>query len=331
MRVFLVGEAATHRDDLLAAMPADIAAMIEVVDLPREAAHDPAHDGRVSADDVMVSLRLERGGAPLPRMRMLHVPGAGLDGIDLKALHPETILCNVFEHEIPIAEFTLGSMLEWEIDFEGMRRGFTPRTWSDIYRSRVPHGEIHGKSLVILGYGRIGQAVARRAAAFGMRVTAVDPAMAARPDPNAVADEIVDPSRLAQVCRAADYLVVTCPLSQETRGLVDGEVLAALGAGGVIVNVSRAEVVAEDALHAALASGTIRGATLDVWYRYPKGAGDQVEPAHRDFHSLPNVRATPHSCAWTRELSQRRYAVIAGNIEALLRGGDVRNRILPKT
>lgn len=331
MRVFLVGEAATHRDDLLAAMPADIADTIEVVDLPREAAHDATYDGRVSRDDVIVTLRLDRGGAPLPRMRMLHVPGAGLDGIDLEALHPETILCNVFEHEIPIAEFALGSMLEWEIDFEGMRRNFTPETWSDIYRSRVPHGEIHGKSLVILGYGRIGQTVARRAAAFGMRVTAVDPVSAGTPDPNAVADEIVDPSRLAEACRAADYLVVTCPLSEKSRGMVDEKVLAALGAGGILVNVSRAEVVDADDLHAALVSGTIRGATLDVWYRYPKGASDQVAPAHHDFHSLPNVRATPHSSAWTRELSLRRYAVIARNIEALVRGGDFHNRILPKT
>lgn len=331
MRVFLVGEAATHRDDLLAAMPADVANSIEIVDLPREAAHDAAHDDRLTPEDVIVTLRLDRGGAALPRTRMLHVPGAGLDGIDLKALHPDTILCNVFEHEIPIAEFTLGSMLDWEIDFEAMRRSFTPDSWSDIYRSRVPHGEIHGKVLVILGYGRIGQTVAKRAAAFGMRVVAVDPALAGKPDPNAVANEIIDPSRLVEACGTADYLVVTCPLSDQSKGIVNETVLAALGGDGVLINVSRAEVVDEDDLHAALASGMIRGASLDVWYRYPKGAGDHVAPARHDFHALANVRATPHSCAWTRELSQRRYAVIAQNIEALVHGGAFRNRISLKT
>lgn len=331
MRVFLVGEAASHRDDLLAVMAADVADSIEIVDLPREAAYDAAHDDRLTPEDVIVTLRLDRRGAALPRTRMLHVPGAGLDGIDLEALHPDTILCNVFEHEIPIAEYTLGSMLDWEIDFEAMRRSFTPDSWSDIYRSRVPHGEIHGKALAIFGYGRIGQAVAKRAAAFGMRVTAVDPALAGKPDPNAVANEITDPSRLAEVCGKADYLVVTCPLSDQSRGIVNEKVLAALGAGGVLINVSRAEVADEDDLHAALASGMIRGASLDVWYRYPKTASDHVTPARHDFHALPNVRATPHSCAWTRELSQRRYALIAQNIEALVRGGAFRNRISLKT
>ena len=328
MRVFLVGEAASHRDDLLTSMPDDVAAGIEVIHLPREAAYDASYDDRLTSEDVLVTLRLQRGGAPLPRVRMIHVPGAGLDGIDLKALHPDTILCNVYEHEIPIAEYTLGSMLDWEINFEAMRRSFTPETWSDIYSSRVPHGELHGKSLVILGYGRIGQAVAKRAAAFGMRITAVDPALADRDDPNALAKEIVTPARLTEVCANADYLVVTCPLSEESRSLVNNSVLAALGKSGVLINVSRAEVVDEDALYDALASGTIRGATLDVWYSYPKGTDDHVAPARHNFHALPNVRATPHSSAWTHGLSKRRYAVIAQNIAALVRGGTLRNRIV---
>jgi phosphoglycerate dehydrogenase-like enzyme len=327
MKVFLVGEAATHRDDLLEALPNDVIADIEVVGLPREAAYDSAFDGQIAPDDVLVTLRLQRGGSPLPRVKMLHVPGAGLDGIDLTALHPDTVLCNVFEHEIPIAEFTLGSMLDWEIEFEAMRRSFTPQTWSDIYRSRIPHGEIHGKSLVIVGYGRIGQTVAKRASAFGMHITAVDPALAGGPDPTSAAERIVLPEELAAACEGADYLVLTCPLTDQTRGIVGKKVLSAFGPGGVLINVSRAEVVDEDDLYEALASHTIRGASLDVWYQYPKGADDHVPPARRDFHALPNVRATPHSCAWTHGLSKRRYAVIAGNIAALLNGGTFRNRI----
>ncbi|MGV6875209.1 NAD(P)-dependent oxidoreductase [Pseudochelatococcus sp. B33] len=327
MRVFLVGEASIHREDLLNGLAADLRDRIEIVDLPREAARDPAHDALITPEDIVVSLRLNRNGAPLPRMRMLHVPGAGLDGIDLKALHPDTILCNVFEHEIPIAEFTLGSLLDWEIDFAGMQRCFTPESWPDIYRARVPHGEIYGKTLVILGYGRIGQAVATRAAAFGMRVLAVDPVLAGKSDPLNVATDIVSPARLAEVAAKADYLVITCPLTDESRGSVDRPVLDALGTDGVLLNVSRAEVVDEDDLYAALASRRIRGATLDVWYRYPEGSDDLVVPANHDFHALPNVRATPHSSAWTRELSHRRYAVIAANIAALVRGHPLRNRI----
>lgn len=331
MRVFLVGEAASHRSDLLGAMPADVAGAIEIEDLPREAAFDASHDGRMTPEDVLVTLRLQRGGAPLPRVRMLHVPGAGLDGIDLKALHPQTILCNVYEHEIPVAEYTLGSMLDWEIGFEAMRGAFRPETWSDAYRARVPHGELHGKTLAILGYGRIGRAVARRAVAFGMAIVAIDPSLAGQADPDGLAQGIVPPEQLSQACANADYLVVTCPLTPQSRGLVNASVLAALGREGVLINVSRAEVVDEDALYETLASGGIRGATLDVWYCYPKGAEDRVPPARHDFQALPNVRATPHSCAWTWGLSRRRYAVIAQNIAALVRGGALQNRVATKT
>ncbi|PMR74774.1 NAD(P)-dependent oxidoreductase [Billgrantia endophytica] len=327
MRVFLVGEASTHRDDLTAGMDTHLRDRIEIVDLPREAAHDSVHDHLIAPDDIVVSLRMNRGGAPLPRMRMLHVPGAGLDGIDLKALDPDVVLCNVFEHEIPIAEFTLASMLEWEIDLAGMKRGFTPETWPDIYRERVPHGEIHGKVLLVLGYGRIGQAVAARAAAFGMVVLAVDPMLADKADPQNVAAEIAPPARLAELAARADYLVVTCPLTESSRGSIGRTVLKALGSEGVVINVSRAEIVDEDDLYVALTAGTIRGANLDVWYRYPKGSDDRVTPSQHDFHALPNVRATPHSSAWTRELSHRRYAVIAANIAALIRGEPLRNQV----
>jgi len=258
---------------------------------------------------------------------MLHVPGAGLDGIDIVRLSPETILCNVFEHEIPIAEYVLGAMLDWEIDFTALRASMTDGGWSDRYRSRTPHGELFGKTVAILGYGRIGQTVACRADAFGMRVIAVDPMMPDKTDPSGIAERIDHPRDLAEAAREADYLVVTCPLTDDSTGIVDARVLSALGTNGVVLNVSRAEVVDEGALYAALQDRTIRGASLDVWYRYPKGADDQVSPANHDFLALANVKATPHSCAWTRELSRRRYALIAANLAALEEGRPLLNRI----
>jgi phosphoglycerate dehydrogenase-like enzyme len=327
MRVFLVGEASTHREDLVKALPGDVRTRVELVDLPREAAHDGSFDTRISADDVVVSLRFRRNGSALPRMRLLHVPGAGLDGIDLDRLPSETIVCNVFEHEIPIAEYTLGAMLDWEIDFRGMNASMSVESWADTYRARRPHGELFGKTVVVLGYGRIGQTVARRAQAFGMRVIGVDPFLAGKSDPSGAAEDIVHPGCLSEAASAASYLVVTCPLTPESAGAVNGSVLSALGTKGVLINVSRAEVVDEDALFEALSSEAIRGASLDVWYRYPTGAEDRVPPSNHDFLSLGNVRATPHSSAWTRELSRRRYAVIASNIAALMEGGDLRNRI----
>jgi len=321
MRVFMVGEAAAHSDELVSKLDESIRGACEIVTLPREAAHSADFDGQISAEDVLISLRLSRNGAPLPKVRMLHVPGAGLDGIDMVTLDPATIICNVFEHETPIAEFVLASMLEWEIDIAGMRARFLPDNWSDIYRTRQPHGEIWGKTLGILGYGRIGQAIATRARAVGMRVLGCDAMLGGS------AEGIFGPDALEQVLEQAHYFTIACPLTPETRNLINATALRRLGTKGVLINVSRAEIVDEGALYNALSAGTIRGASLDVWYRYPTGVSDDVRPADYEFHALPNVHATPHSSAWTKELMQRRYAVIARNIGALIRGEPLQNRV----
>ncbi|MBA3584514.1 MAG: hypothetical protein H0W36_08310, partial [Gemmatimonadetes bacterium] len=170
MKVFMIGEAANHADKLAAGIGQDW----QIVPLPREAAHSAAFDDAIGPEDVVISLRYRRPAGQARPFRLLHLPGAGTDGIDFDALAPETAVCNVFEHEIPIAEYVLLAMLDWQIRPGEMRASFSPETWSDVYRNRRPHGEIHGRTLGILGLGRIGRAIATRALAFGMRVVAVD-------------------------------------------------------------------------------------------------------------------------------------------------------------
>ncbi|GAA4840382.1 2-hydroxyacid dehydrogenase [Actinomycetospora corticicola] len=320
MKVHLVGEAAGHAADLTAHLDPSH----EVVALPADAATTGAYDDRIDPDDVVVSLRFRRPSGQAPAFRLLHVPGAGLDGIDLDALRPETAVANVFEHEIPIAEFVLARLLDWEIRAGEMTDRFTAEGWPEQYRHRLPHGEVHGKTLGLLGYGRIGRAVAARASAFGMRVLALDD--------HALDDRtttVFPPDRLHAFLAEVDHLVVACPLTAQTTGLIDRPALAVMKAHAVVINVSRAEVVDEDALYEALTSGAIGGAVLDVWYRYPSSSEPDPPPAHRPFWDLPNVWCTPHSSAWTRELSQRRYAVIAANINRLATGGPLSHLVRP--
>ncbi|AEA22927.1 D-isomer specific 2-hydroxyacid dehydrogenase NAD-binding protein [Pseudonocardia dioxanivorans CB1190] len=318
MRVLLVGEAAEHEADLRPHLdPA-----VEVVALPAEAATTDAHDDAIDVDDVVVSLRLRRNGAPLPPFRLLHVPGAGLDGIDLDALDPRTTVANVYEHEIPIAEFVLARLLEWEIRAADMQAAFGPDTWARTYRRRAEHGELHGRSLGIAGYGRIGRAIAARAAAFGMRVVAVDDHAAGHDHA-----QVLPTSRLPDVAAGADRFVVACPLTDDTRGMVDAALLDRMPSDAVLVNVSRAEIVDEDALWHALRHNSIGGAILDVWYRYPSPADPTPAPAAHPFWELPHAWCTPHSSAWTRSLARRRYAVIADNVERLASGRPLRNTV----
>ncbi|ODU03978.1 MAG: hypothetical protein ABS81_12220 [Pseudonocardia sp. SCN 72-86] len=318
MRILLVGEAAEHESDLRPHLDPSV----EIVALPAEAATTDAHDDAIDVDDVVVSLRLRRNGALLPPFRLLHVPGAGLDGIDLDALDPRTDVANVFEHEIPIAEFVLARLLEWEIRAADMQAAFDPDTWAATYRHRVEHGELHGRSLGIAGYGRIGRAIATRAAAFGMRVTAVDDHAPAHDHL-----QVLPTSRLTDVAAGSDRFVVACPLTEQTHGMVDAAFLAAMPSDAVLVNISRAEVVDENALWDALCHNTIGGAILDVWYRYPSAADPAPAPAAHPFWELPNAWCTPHSSAWTRSLARRRYAVIADNVERLASGRPLRNTV----
>jgi len=320
MKVFMIGEAANHKDKLAAFLttPCDIIA------LPREAAHSSQFDSAITADDVVVSLRFSRSGGTAPEFRLLHVPGAGLDGIDVASLPSGVSICNVFEHEIPIAEFVMAAMLNWEIRPDALRSSFATDTWSDVYRARVPHGEIHGLTLGLIGFGRIGRTIARRAAAFGMRILAVDRFAA---DPDGFVEAILPPDRLPEMLAQSDFVAVACPLTDETRGLIGAAELAAMKPTGVLVNVSRAPIVDEEALYDALKRQAIGGAVLDVWYGYPAGADDRVAPARFRFEDLPNAVCTPHSSAWTTRLPERRYAFIARNIDRLAAGEPLLNLV----
>lgn len=319
MKIFMIGEAANHARTLQASLQE----AHEIVPLPREAAYSGEHDGQIRPEDAVISLRLKRQGSRLPPLRLLHVPGAGLDGIDFPSLSDSTAVCNVFEHEIPIAEYVLSAMLEWEIRAVEMRRSFTPEKWPDIYRQRVPHGEIHGKTLGVVGFGRIGRAIASRAKAFGMRIVAID-AHASDVGP---ADEILPPQDLSRLLPNVDYLVLACPLTQATTGLIGQAQLAAMKPTAVLINISRAEIAHEAALFEALSRKTIGGACLDVWYCYPTGSDDRVEPSSFPFHTLANAVCTPHSSAWTEQLPQRRYAFIAANLDRLARGEPLLNEV----
>jgi phosphoglycerate dehydrogenase-like enzyme len=321
VKVFMIGESGRHREKLAPHIPPGV----ELVALPRDAAESEAYDGQIGPDDIVVSIRFKRQHAPSPRFRMLHVPGAGLDGLDMGSLPPGCVVCNVFEHEIPIAEFVMLGMLEWQIRMRDMSGGFTPQRWSQIYRSRSPHRELHGKVLGLIGLGRIGNEIALRAKAFGMQVIAMG--RTAR-DHGGVVDRFVTADRFDDLLASADFIGITCPLTAQTRNLFDTAAFARMKDSAVLINVSRAEIANEQALYTALKERHIAGAIMDVWYRYPANDHDEVTPSDEPFHTLPNVIATPHSSAWTVDLPSRRYAVIGQNITNLINGGTLTNLVM---
>jgi phosphoglycerate dehydrogenase-like enzyme len=272
--------------------------------------------------DVLVSLTFTREmGAAARRLRLVQVPGAGLDRIDRSALPAGARLANAYGHETGIAEYVLGAMLALTRELArldaALRRGAWESVWAVGAPPPAPWPELAGKTLGVLGYGRIGQAVARRARAFDMEVLAIRRG-GARRDPDGIA-RAGGPETLGDVLAHSDYVVIALPLTAETHGLIGAEQLRAMKRGAILVNVARAHIVDEDALHRALAERRIGGAALDVWYRYPTAPGP-MRPASRPFHDVPNVLMTPHVAGWTDGMLEARTAVIAENIRRTARG-----------
>jgi phosphoglycerate dehydrogenase-like enzyme len=276
--------------------------------------------------DVLIASRVSAADAARIRFRLLQVPGAGTDKIALDAVPGDAWICNAYEHEGPIAEYVFAAMLDFSVGFGALARAIPDKGWGAAYFARAPHGELAGKTVGIIGFGHIGRAIAGRARAFGMRVMAI--AARERPsDPDA--DWIATPSRLPELLAAADFLVLACPLNDATRGIIDAAALVQMKPSAVLINVARAEVADEAALYDALVAGTIGGAVLDPWYRYPASAADPVEPSRFPFAALPTVRMTPHSAAWTDGVWERRHVVFAQNIARLKAGQPLLNIVRP--
>ncbi|WP_218510818.1 2-hydroxyacid dehydrogenase [Variovorax sp. dw_308] len=282
--------------------------------------------GAIQAD-VVIANSISADEAARLRCRLVHVPGAGSEQVAVATLPSGTTVCNVHGHEVPIAEFALHAILEHFLQLWQYPARLDAEAWAQSYAHRAQHDEADGKTVAILGFGHIGQEIARRARACGMHVIAVT--RSGRHGSAELAHEYVAVSALDEVLPRVHVLVICCPLDDSTRGLIGARQLALLPARALLVNVARAEVVDEQALYEALRDHRLGRAVLDVWYQYPKKGQPPVDPSRWPLHELPNVRATPHISAITPALLDRRYRFMAGNIERLQQGQPLLNVIHP--
>lgn len=289
----------------------------------------PAPDlaAQLSSAHAMVAMRVPPDLPPAPHLKLLQLPGAGYDFISVEALPADCAVCNVFEHEIAIGEYVLGVMLSLTLNLGGMDAQLRRGDWSSslIHSGRI-HGELHGKTLGLVGFGHIGREVARLAVAFGMQSVCVTRS----PDKIESGTEMrwaLGMEHLPRLLGEADYVVLACPLTDSTRNLMDAGAFARMKPTAFLINVARAAVVDEQALFEACAQQRIAGAAIDVWYRYPEYAGENLTPSRLPFETLDNVIMTPHASCWTDQLWVRRIKVIAENLNRLARGEPLLNRI----
>ena len=190
---------------------------------------------------------------------------------------------------------------------------------------RLSPGEVLGRTIGIVGYGRIGREVAERATGLKCRVLAANRSPVADPAPAEAVFSLADLDRMLPLC---DTVLIACALAPETTGLIDARRLALMKPGALLINVARARIVDEDALYAALKDGHLGGAALDVWWQYPTEVKPERRPSRRPFHELPNVLMTPHSSSSSGATADRRWSVVAGNLDRFARGEPLENIVL---
>lgn len=246
---------------------------------------------------------IERGS----RLKVIARAGVGVDNIDLAAATKRRIpVVNApAASTVAVAELALGHMLSLARHLPGADRSVRDGKWE---KKRFEGIELSGKTLGLIGSGRIGAEVARRAMAFGMRVVAYDPYLSKQ----TAKERGIDLADLATVLGSADFVSLHAALTPETKGMIGATQLGMMRRTAYLVNCSRGEIVQEEALAEALKAGTIAGAALDVFAKEP--------PAGSPILSAPNTAFTPHLGASTGEAQARAGHVVAEQMELVFSG-----------
>lgn len=248
-------------------------------------------------------------------LKVIGRAGVGVDNIDLAAAQASqiTVVNSPTATTLAVAELTLALMLSLVRAIPQADAAMKSGQW---IKKQLVGSELYGKTLGIIGMGRIGATVGERAAAFGMKILGYDPYLSG--------DEIqtrgAEPVDLTALYTRSDIITMHIPLSSETRSMINEQSLGLMKRGVRIICAARGGVIDETALLAALESGQVAGAALDVYSTEPPGLTALV--AH------PKVVATPHIGAQTDEAQARAAEDIAKEILAALKGEPLRWKIV---
>jgi phosphoglycerate dehydrogenase-like enzyme len=255
------------------------------------------------------------------RLRWVQATSAGAGeqvseaGLSREELERVIVTSAAGVHAGPLAEFALLGLLAFTKDLPRLQADQRAHRWG-----HYPVAELSGRTLLIVGLGQIGEEVARLATAFGMRVIGINRSGVAD-SPHV--DEVHRAATLNDYLPEADAIVISAPLTEETRGLIDAAAIDRCKPGAVLVNVGRGGVVDEPALIEALRSGPLAGAALEVFAAEPL-------PADSPLWDLPNVLVSPHTAGLSMREDERIVSLFVENLGRYLRGEPLRNRVDPE-
>ncbi|WP_276356253.1 phosphoglycerate dehydrogenase [Cohnella caldifontis] len=278
---------------------------IQVVRIPPQAEGPELWEAVKDADAMIVAYTPvdDRLLEQAPRLQIVCKHGVGVDNIDLEAAKRRGVwVTNVPDgNATAVADFTFGLLLALARRIEETSRRTKAGEWPQVLG-----GEVGGKTLGVVGLGRIGKEVVRRARGFGMSILAFDP----YPDQRFAEEYGVSFVTLEELLRQSDYITLHMPLTETTRHLIGAAELGVMKRGSFLVNASRGGLVDESALYGALKEGRLAGAALDVF---------EHEPAREHpLFSLDNFIATPHAAGYTREAITNVGVACARNVADVL-------------
>ncbi|GAA4488379.1 phosphoglycerate dehydrogenase [Gluconacetobacter asukensis] len=256
-----------------------------------------------------------------PHLKFVQSISAGVDHFPQSQLRERGIpLCSAGgTNAAAVSEHVLACILNisrrlFEARDDQKARRWNPPGYHTVNRPQ----EVSGKHVIVIGYGQIGQKIAYLCRLLGMTVTAVKRQVARQDDADI---EIITPDQVPENLPRADFVVLSCPLTEQTQGLVGRDFLAAMNEKAWLINVARGKVVQEDAMIDALRSGQIGGAALDTF---------EVEPLPEtsSLWGLPNVLMTPHDAGDSQFYAGNVGRLLLDNIARLEGGKELKNRIV---
>lgn len=249
------------------------------------------------------------------KLKVIGRAGAGLDNVDVETASKRGIIVMnaAGGNTIATAEHAFALLLSVARNVPQACASLKAGKWD---RTRYQGVELYRKTLGVVGLGRIGKEVARRAAAFGMQVIAFDPFLS----PDRIRELEVEPVALPDLLKRSDYLTVHTPMTHETRGLIGDAQFALMKNGVRVVNCARGGIIDEPALARAIKAGIVAGAALDVFVEEPP-------PAGHELLALPQVIVTPHLGASTEEAQLSVAVDIAAGVRDALLGRGIRNAV----
>ena len=319
MRIVFHGEIARHYVDGFAAL---LGPGHEIASLPDALTTDQTRLYRGA--DVLIANRLDATLQPSAQLRLFQVPSAGNEKVDRTHLPTGAALCNCFGHEGAIAEYVLAALLMHYVPLVAADRALRQGEWPYHTAEGGGRNEFADVTVGLLGYGHIGRAIAARLAPFNVRVEVANRSAVALSPPVTHYWRLVE---LREFMSRVDAVVVSLPLTAETRGIVNAAMLAAMPSNALLINVGRGPVVDEVALYEVLKARRIAGAIIDTWYRYPGPENEHASPSRFPFAEIDNIVMTGHMSGWTAGTRRRRQETMAENIGRLERGAQLLNRL----